>query len=371
MARGVKSVVEIEDCIELLRLFQLFYYLNGRLPLTNGLLPIPDVETPNGSEKTSLKTLYEMFKDANSHGLVSVQFLSTLNLFFGGDVQLSKDTLTELYKILSFRTLSGEQEIEFDDISDLTAHIDSKMKHSILANMGDQDKATKTDSENVKHTYEFFKKPSDEDNFEREDILNEEPYEHKKIETPYVAPKVADAATIEDQTNKEIDDFLQLPSEFNKVEAAVTRQKKVDYYDKLFDDIQYKPDKRQKIDDGIKTKDIFIDDDLFSECNQKHLSILVDKIKSEIEVNDILFEHESIDVTPGTLPRPEPQLYFSNIMFKGNKNKRRTAKKITEEYLKMGRNRNKTRRSAQRAIQQLRNSNYLGTDDAETVNYND
>ena len=155
------------------------------------------------------------------------------------------------------------------------------------------------------------------------------------------------------------------------MDAPATRQKKVNYYDKLFDNIQYKPDRRQKIDDGIKTEGIFIDDDLFSESDQKHLSDLVDKIKSEIDVNDILFEHEPIDVTPSTLPWPEPQVDFSNILFKGNKRKHRTAKRIREKYLKMGRNKSKARRSAQRAIQQLKKSNYLETDDAETVNYND
>ena len=38
-----------------------------------------------------------------------------------------------------------------------------------------------------------------------------------------MAPTVADAATIKDQTNKEIDDVLQLVSEFNKVDQAATR----------------------------------------------------------------------------------------------------------------------------------------------------
>ena len=171
-----------------------------------------------------------MFKDTKSHGLVSIQFLSALNLFFGGDVQLLKDTITELYKNLSLRTLSSEQQVEFDKIFDLTAHINFKMKHSILANIDDQDKAIKTNNGNVKDTYEFFKKPSDEDNFEREigeEILKDEPYEHKKIETLYVESTVKDAATIEDQVNKEIDDFLQLASEFNKVDAAATKQKKL------------------------------------------------------------------------------------------------------------------------------------------------
>ena len=124
-----------------------------------------------------------MFKDTKSHGLVSIQFLSALNLFFGGDVQLSKNTITDLYKNLSLRTLSGEQQVEFGKISDLTAHINFKLKHSILVNTDDQDKSIKTNNGNVKDMYEFFKKPSDEDDFEREiveDILKDKPYEHKK-----------------------------------------------------------------------------------------------------------------------------------------------------------------------------------------------
>ena len=66
-----------------------------------------------------------MLKDKKSHRLVSIQFLSTLNLFFGGEVQLSKDTITELSKNLSLRTLSGEQEC-----GELTAHIKICMNFS-------------------------------------------------------------------------------------------------------------------------------------------------------------------------------------------------------------------------------------------------
>ena len=126
-------MVEIEDSIPLLSIFQMFYYYNDRLPLTNGLLLVPDRETPQGSEKISLKSLYEMFKDAKSHGLVSLQFLSALNIFFGGDIGLSKDTITELYKNLLLETLSGQQQIELEKISDLTLQIKFKMKHSILS----------------------------------------------------------------------------------------------------------------------------------------------------------------------------------------------------------------------------------------------
>ena len=49
--------------------------------MTNGLLPVPDAETPPGMEQIPLKRLYDLFGDTKSHGLVFLQFLSALNLF--------------------------------------------------------------------------------------------------------------------------------------------------------------------------------------------------------------------------------------------------------------------------------------------------
>ena len=135
----------------------MFYYFNGRLPPTYGLLPVPDGETPEGSRKISLKTLYETFKDTKSHGLVSIQFSLALNLFCGGDIETSKDVITELYKNLSFKTLTWEQHIEFKKISDLSARINFKMKHSILLNLENQDKDTQKNKEDVKSTINFTK----------------------------------------------------------------------------------------------------------------------------------------------------------------------------------------------------------------------
>ena len=62
---GVKSLLEIENSYELLKIFKLFHYLNGRLLLTNDLIITPDGELPEGIEKVNLKLLYEMFKDIN------------------------------------------------------------------------------------------------------------------------------------------------------------------------------------------------------------------------------------------------------------------------------------------------------------------
>ena len=79
----VINLLEIGNALELLSTFQLFYHNNGRLPLANGLLIVPDSEVPQGEEKTNLKNLYEMFRYTKNHGLVSMQFLGILGIFFG------------------------------------------------------------------------------------------------------------------------------------------------------------------------------------------------------------------------------------------------------------------------------------------------
>ena len=79
----VQSIAEIQDAHHLLTIFQLFYYLNGRLPFTNRLIIVPDGEVPGGIENINLKSLYSMFKNAKLRGVVSLHFLSSLGIFFG------------------------------------------------------------------------------------------------------------------------------------------------------------------------------------------------------------------------------------------------------------------------------------------------
>ena len=128
---GAKSLNEIENATKMLSNFRLFYYLNGRLPLTNSLLTVPDGEAPDGTDKINLKNLYEMFRDTNSHGLVSLQFLDALGIFFGLDTFVPKNAITELYKNLSYETLSGARNFEFNAISDLLSGLSFMIKSQL------------------------------------------------------------------------------------------------------------------------------------------------------------------------------------------------------------------------------------------------
>ena len=51
------------------------------------MLIVPDGEVPDGEEKINLKNLYVMFWYTKSHGLVSMQFLGVLGIFFGVGVK--------------------------------------------------------------------------------------------------------------------------------------------------------------------------------------------------------------------------------------------------------------------------------------------
>ena len=85
---GVKPTLEIEDPNELLKLFQLFYYFNGRLPLTNDLLPIPDQKTPDGSEKISIKILYKIM---NKHKKKPTDMFNKQDVTFTSYIKILKD----------------------------------------------------------------------------------------------------------------------------------------------------------------------------------------------------------------------------------------------------------------------------------------
>ena len=69
--QGANHISEIENSYGLLTIFQRFYYYIRRLPLKNGLLVVPDVEVLERTEKINLKNLNEMYRDTNSHDLVS------------------------------------------------------------------------------------------------------------------------------------------------------------------------------------------------------------------------------------------------------------------------------------------------------------
>ena len=79
---GDKKITNVNNAEDFINIFQMFYQVTGRLPLCNGLLVTPDSDPPPGEDRVNMKSLYDMFRHTNSHGLVSLPFLGILQYYF-------------------------------------------------------------------------------------------------------------------------------------------------------------------------------------------------------------------------------------------------------------------------------------------------
>ena len=131
----VENIRTIKDSMRLLNLFQDFYTATGRLPIFNELLVVPDGEA-KPEKKINMKQLYDMFKNTNSHGIISLPFLGLLLHYFHDlkSMNLVNTATTELYKNLSYMTLSGGRQLEFQDVSDLIAQLSFSIKSYTILN---------------------------------------------------------------------------------------------------------------------------------------------------------------------------------------------------------------------------------------------
>ena len=75
---GIKKITDVNSAEDFMTIFQAFYQLTGRLSLSNGLLVIPVGDPPPGEDRVNMKSMYEIFRHTNSHGLVSLPFLGLI-----------------------------------------------------------------------------------------------------------------------------------------------------------------------------------------------------------------------------------------------------------------------------------------------------
>ena len=126
---GIKEITDANNAEDFKTIFQTFYQLADRLPLSNGLLVIPDGDPPPEEDRVNIKSLYEMFRHANSHGLISLPFLGLMQYYLQkNDHSLTKNALTELYSSLLHITLSGARDFRFEAMSDLIAKLSFLLK---------------------------------------------------------------------------------------------------------------------------------------------------------------------------------------------------------------------------------------------------
>ena len=209
----------------MLKIFQDFYSLTGRLPLSNSLLVVPDGDAPP-EEKLNMRHLYDLFKNTNSHGIVSLPFLGLIQFYLEeNDNTLIKNSISKLYYNLSYMTLSGAKDFKFEAVSNLTARLSILLKQATLGSKRLREIENQQINKNINEERVFQPKTEDplDDVIE---IIDMPDVEHKKSMFPYVEPIVETADEI-DKRQEIIDtDYIDLQNEFNKVNDVAAERKK-------------------------------------------------------------------------------------------------------------------------------------------------
>ena len=123
------NLKDIESHVELLKIFNRFYFKTGRFPGNSDLVVVPPGVKPNfvqSFDQISPIELNEKFQNTASYGVAAVHFLASLNMSFGGDKNLSQDVMSELLYNLSYRVLSiddKKKNLKFDRVINLNKNI--------------------------------------------------------------------------------------------------------------------------------------------------------------------------------------------------------------------------------------------------------
>ena len=130
-----KNLKDIESYSELLRVFNSFYFKTGRFPGNyTDLILVPTGKNPSfvkSFDQISPVELNDKFQNTPSYGIAAVHFLAALNIFFGGEKNLSQDVMTELLHNLSYQALNFENtkvNIKFDQIIKLNKNLKSLIR---------------------------------------------------------------------------------------------------------------------------------------------------------------------------------------------------------------------------------------------------
>ena len=82
-------------------------------------------------DEISPSKINEKFQSESSYGLAAVQFIAALNIYFGGEKQLSQNVMSEFFHNMSLQAVTIDDDnvnIEFDAIIELNKNLKSLIR---------------------------------------------------------------------------------------------------------------------------------------------------------------------------------------------------------------------------------------------------
>ena len=152
--------------------------------------------------------MYENFSSINAHGLVSIQVLATLNIYYGGSTEISRQVLSEFLHNMSHQALNKDNcnvFMQFDRMTELINELifmllDRNIRSPNIANV------INNNINNEINDCQFtFDVPTEtEIQKDMKEILTNPP----TPPPPYVPPPLLTEKEIEIERNKANEDFI-------------------------------------------------------------------------------------------------------------------------------------------------------------------
>ena len=111
---------------EMINGFNYFFYMHGRFLGNLHLITVPQGDIPSflkTEDVTSPNRLHQNFNRNDCRGLVSIQFFAAPNIYLGGNIKLSENSMTKLFSNISMQALSKSDDtilLDFTQIENLT-----------------------------------------------------------------------------------------------------------------------------------------------------------------------------------------------------------------------------------------------------------
>ena len=163
-----KKLKEIESHVEFLKIFNKFYFKTGRFPGNHfDLMIVPPGIKPSfvkTRDEISPSEINEKFQSGPSYGLAAVQFIAALNVYFGGEKQLSRNVMSEFFHNMSLQALTIDNdniEIEFDAIIELNKNLKSLIRED-----------DRSDIEIIDFKQQHFDEIKDKNQLIEEEVVN-------------------------------------------------------------------------------------------------------------------------------------------------------------------------------------------------------
>ena len=116
---------------KIIQIYKDFFYTTGRFPGNQRLISVPRGRIPDfiqSEDVISPRYLYERYLSRDMSGIVGVQFLAALNRYLGGEIEISRNAMSEFFHNLSWQALAADNDgilLQFEAIGILTHSINN------------------------------------------------------------------------------------------------------------------------------------------------------------------------------------------------------------------------------------------------------